>query len=839
MKKVLIIFKLIKDGFQKVLKSNNSTRITVCYLIFFLILAVPFVFYEIVYAKTINLGEADDIIYIEGNVGIGTTSPGYKLDIEGFINTKSIHKVSDEGLVLAMNFSSESLVGTAGSETVLDASGYNNHGTNHGATHNVTGGFNGGGVLEFNGTSDYINCGTDPSLDFEDGSFTISAWIKADATTGAYAGIVTRRGGSGGYYQFSFHNNSSIIMYACDPSCYSVSLSINTGQWYHVVTVIDRDSNLMKVSIDGGQSFATRDISSMGSVGNNTDPVRIGWERANDSYFDGSIDNVRIYNRALSVNEIKQLHLQRQESLDSYVYQKDIYITNNGNVGIGTTSPGYKLDVQGTGRFTNPVIVGTPTGDTHAATKSYVDSAAGGGVGAGSSGQTLRHDGTSWVGSSVLYNNGTNVGIGTTSPGGKLDVSGGELHVSGVASPLIWLQSTADGTPYGFLQYESEGGAMRIYDGSSYTMHWKAGSVGIGTTSPGYKLDVSGTGRFTNPVIVGTPTGDTHAATKSYVDSAAGGGVGAGSSGQTLRHDGTSWVGSSLLYNNGTNVGIGITNPQAPLHLLHNLDSSTASVLRLSNSKSIQSIVGIEFWGSAAGATTYNTARIEAQFGSNYNYDTARLSFLTPTGVGTWDKTMTLINGNVGIGTTSPGYKLDVSGNIRVANGSDIYIQRSRYGYSASYEAVQIGKLSGSTDSVSIALGIDPNSNPGSAFTGNEIALPNFVEFMQTNSDNTNWIQNVLVLSNSNIGIGVSPSYKLDVSGTGRFTNPVIVGTPTADTHAATKSYVDSAAGGGVGAGSSGQTLRHDGTSWVASSLLYNNGTNIGIGTTSPSDNES
>jgi len=48
---------------------------------------------------------------------------------------------------------------------------------------------------------------------------------------------------------------------------------------------------------------------------------------------------------------------------------------------------------------------------------------------------------------------------------------------------------------------------------------------------------------------------------------AAGGGLPSGSLGQTLRHDGNSWVASSLLHNNGMNVGIGTTSPQAKLHV--------------------------------------------------------------------------------------------------------------------------------------------------------------------------------------------------------------------------------------------------------------------------------
>ena len=70
----------------------------------------------------------------------------------------------------------------------------------------------------------------------------------------------------------------------------------------------------------------------------------------------------------------------------------------NNNIGINQALPAYRLDVNGTGRFTGAVIVGDPTLDSHAATKEYVDSHSGGLPTGGTNGSVLimTSDGPMW-----------------------------------------------------------------------------------------------------------------------------------------------------------------------------------------------------------------------------------------------------------------------------------------------------------------------------------------------------------------------------------------------------------------------------------------------------------
>jgi len=136
----------------------------------------------------------------------------------------------------------------------------------------------------------------------------------------------------------------------------------------------------------------------------------------------------------------------------------------------------------------------------------------------------------------IIFDPGTdNVGIGTTNPETALqlgDKTGTKQFSlfgpnSNTASSEILFIDGNGVSPYwnGMgIRYDSNANALHFDDhyGNNSRMVIKrdSGDVGINNISPTYTLDVNGTGRFTSPLVVATPTDSDHATTKSYVDSA-------------------------------------------------------------------------------------------------------------------------------------------------------------------------------------------------------------------------------------------------------------------------------------------------------------------------------
>ena len=258
--------------------------------------------------------------------GNKTTSAAQSITVQNNVQAPS-------GLVAAYSFDQ-------GSGSVLsDLSGNGNNGSILNATWTTAGKF--GSALSFNGSNARVDIADSSSLRLTS-AMTLEAWVRPTAIDSSWRDIIFK--GNDNYYLMASSNNGSlpvggIIAGGSYAESFGTS-ALSTDSWVHLASTYD--GSALRLYVNGTQVSS---VAKSGTILTSDNPLQLGGDSIYGQYFSGLIDEIRIYNRALTASEI----------------QSDMNASVGGVTGGDSTAPTVSLTGPGAGSTVSGTVAVSAT----------------------------------------------------------------------------------------------------------------------------------------------------------------------------------------------------------------------------------------------------------------------------------------------------------------------------------------------------------------------------------------------------------------------------------------------------------------------------------------------